>query len=382
MHALIVTCAHHGDDARIVHRQARSLLEAGHRVTLISPPPASTAHDPAGLVRVAIPRATGRRRLGAWRAARRAVSRHIGGADLMLFHDPELVIVLARGRWRTPLVWDVHEDYLAHAGSAVWMPRPLRPVLRLPVRAIEWWASKRCHLLLAEDAYATRLGPHPVVPNSTWVPELVAPAGRDARVVYVGRISVDRGVDELIELGRLLQGRVAVELIGQCDAEVEPLLRAAHEAGLVDWRGFMSNPAALARLEGALAGLSLLHDNPNYVVSRPTKLMEYMAHGLPVITTPLPLAKQLVDDGRAGATVSYDGAAAEAAAVVEAWIVEPEKVAAMGATGHAYVMAHHSWQSDSAAFVARLEAWASQLRRSAAKVVDDQVGARGDEPEA
>ena len=62
---LIVTCAHHGEDARIVHRQARSLLAAGHHVTLVSPAPGRTDVDPPDLERVAIPRAEGRRRASA-----------------------------------------------------------------------------------------------------------------------------------------------------------------------------------------------------------------------------------------------------------------------------------------------------------------------------
>ena len=358
---MVVTCVHHGDDARIVHREARSLLAAGHEVTLVSPPPASTANDPPGLRRVPIRQARGRRRMAAWRDARGAVRRSVADADVVLFHDPELVLVLARRRWGVPMVWDVHEDYLAHAGDALWMPRPLRPLLRLPVRLIEWWAHRRCHLLLAEEAYAERLGDHPVVPNSTWVPEVPGAVGADQppRLVYVGRISVDRGVDDLIALGAALQGRAVVELVGNADAEVRARLQAAHDAGVVDWRGFLSNPEALARLEGALAGLSLLHGVPNYMVSRPTKVMEYMAYGLPVVSTPLPLAKEIIDASGAGAVVSFTDTVADAVAAVEHLIAEPAETSRLGAAGHAYALAHYSWQADSARFIAALEAIAS-----------------------
>jgi glycosyltransferase involved in cell wall biosynthesis len=362
---LIVTCAHHGEDARIVHRQARSLLAAGHHVTLVSPAPGRTDVDPPGLVRVAIPRAEGRRRLHAWRAARAAVRARVGEADLLLFHDPELVVALARRRWGVPVVWDIHEDYLAHVDDALWIPALLKPLMRVPVRLIEWWAKRRCHLLLAEEGYTRRIGPYPVVPNSTWVPDTAAPAGTDepARVVYVGRVSVDRGLDELIELGSLLRGRAVVEIVGGADAEVRERLQAAHDAGLVRWSGFLPNPEAMARLAGALAGLSLLHDVPNYTVSRPTKLLEYLAHGLPVVTTALPLAAQMVIGSNAGAVVRFDHAAADAAVVIDRWIADRALVQQMGAAGHSYVLVHQSWQADSQQFVATLTTWASAPRR-------------------
>ena len=56
-------------------------------------------------------------------------------------------------------------------------------------------------------------------------------------------------------------------------------------------------------LPGALAGLSLLQDLPNYRHSRPTKIVEYMAHGVPVVTTPLPVAVELVESAGAGVVV-------------------------------------------------------------------------------
>ena len=50
----------------------------------------------------------------------------------------------------------------------------------------------------------------------------------------------------------------------------------------------------MATIDGALAGLSLLRDLPNYRGSMPTKVVEYLAHGVPAITTPLPLAREIV----------------------------------------------------------------------------------------
>lgn len=361
MHVVVVTCAHRGDDARIVQRQARALLEAGHRVTLVAPVPADLTADPPGLGRVAVPRAVGRRRLGSWRAVRTAVRSLAVDADVFILHDPELVALLARRRLAPTVVWDVHEDFVASVSDRGWIPRWARPLVVGAVRAVEWWGRHRCHLIVAEDAYQERLGPVPVVPNSTWVADDVLGLDRSGplRVVYVGRLSVGRGVDELIRLGQRLAGTAVVELIGEADADVHDRLTAAVTAGHVRWHGYLPNPDALARVRGALAGVALLHDEPNYRHSRPTKLVEYLAQGVPVVTSPLPLAVELVEASGGGVVVPFGGVE-EVAQVVEQWCAQPLERERLARQGHAYVAEHHSWQRDGARFVELLEGWSGR----------------------
>jgi hypothetical protein len=80
-------------------------------------------------------------------------------------------------------------------------------------------------------------------------------------------------------VGRLIAGSP----VGSADGEARPELEPA---GVLRWRGYLPNAEAMRLLDGALAGLSLLHDQPNYRHSQPTKVIEYMAHGVPVLTTP------------------------------------------------------------------------------------------------
>lgn len=370
MHVIVATCAHRGDDARIVHRQARVLLQAGHSVTLIAPDCGDDARrsDPPGLVRVSVKRAVGRRRLGAWRQVRRAlrsvVRQHGDERPVILVHDPELVAVVGwgRGAWRRAvLIWDVHEDFLASVAKRSWIPSPARPIVSATVRLVERAARRRFHLLLAEDAYAQRLGTASVVPNSTWIPDRIAPCDDPPRLVYVGRVSTGRGLDEMIAVGRELRARhagVEVRLIGAADHDVEERLEAAHRSGDVMWLGPRPNPEAMNHVQGALAGLSLLHDEANYRHSRPTKCVEYLAHGVPVITTPLPLAEALVNVSNGGAVTSSftpHEVVDQVIHTVLAWQADAVLRAELGAQGHAHVVLHHSWQADGARFVELLE---------------------------
>jgi glycosyltransferase involved in cell wall biosynthesis len=355
VHVVVATVVHTPQDARIAARQLQALLHAGHRVTYVAPFGATDVRPPVGVEAVDVPRAVGRRRVGAVRAARDAL-RRLAGADLWLLHDPELLLAVA-GLRRPPTVWDVHEDTAAALSLKPWLPRPLRPAVGAAVVLAERAAERRVHLLLAEPGYATRFRrPHPVVPNTTPVPAQVPPPGAE-RVVYVGHLSRARGALALVALAEQLRGQVAVEVVGAADGAVAPVVRRAAEDGTLTWHGPLPNGEALARVEGALAGLSLLADEPNYRHSLPTKVMEYMARGVPVLTTPTPLAKELVERHGCGLVVPFDDVAAVAGAVLRLRD-DPELRRDMGARGHAAAREHHDWERDARAFVGQLEAWA------------------------
>ena len=363
MRVVVCTVVHHPADARIYYRQIRALLDAGHQVTYIAPlgePGAPDDPERTGqsLTTVTIPRAVGRRRLGALRAAKAAMAAQAAGADLLLVHDPELLLVLPPKGKRPPTVWDVHEDTAAALTTKAWLPRFLRPVAAGGVHAAERQAERRLHLILAEHGYNARFaGTHPVVPNTTYVPGVAAPPSGPRRVVYVGHISPDRGSAEMVALARLLAPHdISVELIGPADAAARAHIEAAGD--LVRWHGFVPNDDALRLTEGALAGLSLLHDEANFQHSMPTKVVEYMAHGVPVVTTPLPLATELVENADCGFVVPFGDVAAACDAVLKL-DRDPDLRVTMGLRGHDAALRNLGWPAAARAFVAQLEAWAA-----------------------
>ena len=156
-----------------------------------------------------------------------------------------------------------------------------------------------------------------------------------------------RGAATLLQTGRLLtvatRGEVKVEIIGGArDTRTADTLDWGVKCGHVVHHGFVPSARALPMLDGALAGLSLLEDRPNYRHSMPTKVIEYMAHGLPVITTPLPLAADLVERSGCGVVVPFDDAEATAAAR-RSGSRASSMSAARGRAGHAYAREHHDW---------------------------------------
>jgi glycosyltransferase involved in cell wall biosynthesis len=358
---VVATVVHHPADARIYFRQIRALLDAGHQVTYIAPhdqdPDRYPERPAASLTTVTIPRAVGRRRIGALRAARAALAAQAPTADLLLVHDPELLLVLPPRRRRPPTVWDVHEDTAAALTTKAWLPAFLRPVAAGGVAFAERLAERRLHLILAEHGYAARFTrTHPVVPNTTYVPDEAAPPAPPPRVVYVGHISPDRGSAEMTELARLLAPHgIAMDLVGPADAAARGHIEAVGD--LVRWHGFVPNEEALRLAEGALAGLSLLHDEANFRSSMPTKVVEYMARAVPVITTPLPLAVDLVRAAECGFVVPFGDVPAAREAVLALHRDQDLRVK-MGLCGHDAAKRSLGWPADASTFVAQLEAWA------------------------
>ena len=368
MRVVVCTIVHHAHDARIYHRQIRALLDAGHEVTYLAPVNSTDPLNPEDtasertvphLSVTSLPRASGRHRLGALLAARRQLTRYAASADLVLLHDPELLLALPRVK-RPATVWDVHEDTAAALSTKPWLPRPFRPPTALAVHAAERIAERRLHLILAEQGYVSRFRkPHPVVPNTTYVPDIPAPAGTDRRVVYVGHLSPDRGAAELTELGSLLRPHgISVHLIGPADARARALIEPAQVDGQLRWHGFVPNDEAMRLTDGALAGLSLLRDEPNFRHSLPTKVVEYMARGVPVVTTPLPEAAGLARAHDCGFVVPFRDPRAAADAVLKL-DGNPGLRAEMGARGHAAAQRTLGWAADAKAFVAQLEEWAA-----------------------
>jgi glycosyltransferase involved in cell wall biosynthesis len=376
---VVCTVVHHPADARVFYREIQALLDAGHDVTYIAPHdlaesgtvrenqnPDHPERTVGSLTTVTIPRAVGRRRLGALRAAKAAMAAQAGAADLLLVHDPELLLVLPPRRRRPPTVWDVHEDTAAALTTKAWLPAWLRPVAAGGVLSAERLAERRLHLILAEHGYNDRFaGTHPVVPNTTYVPAFAAPPSGPRRVVYVGHLSPDRGSAEMVELGRLLAPHgIAVDLIGPADAAAKAHIQAAQSdtgGAAVRWHGFVPNAEALRFVEGAIAGLSLLQDEANFRHSMPTKVAEYMARGVPVVTTPLPKAAELVEAADGGFVVPFSDPAAAAEAVLKL-DADPDLRAAMGARAHAYALANLAWPPHATAFVTQLETWAAAGR--------------------
>jgi glycosyltransferase involved in cell wall biosynthesis len=100
--------------------------------------------------------------------------------------------------------------------------------------------------------------------------------------------------------------------------------------------GFLPQSAALARVQTADICLSPFFPSPVLCSTSPTKLVEYLALGCPVVANDHPEQRLILRESRAGVCVPW-GAAYFARAVCWLMTRTPEERVAMGTRGRAWV---------------------------------------------
>jgi glycosyltransferase involved in cell wall biosynthesis len=334
---LVITVVHWPDDTRIRERLIRSLAEEFDVVYAArSPGPI----DKVGFEYVELTGGRVRRNVQALRLALTT------DWDLCVIHDPELVVsgIVSRLVRRRPVVFDVHEDVPASAHTRAWVPGPLRWPISVLMRGLMRIAELSLTITLAEPGYRRLFArEHPTFPNypdTTDYPRALTDG--EGPVIYLGDVTYERGADVAVAACSKLQ--TPLRLIGRITSETRSRLVDASGLGdRLSIDGLVPNRVAIETLTGGSVGLAPLRDLPNYRHSQPTKILEYLAVGLPVVASDLPGTRELVTGLSAVTLVPPDDPDALAAAISEA---RTRDVAAVAQAQAAVVRERFSWPSD------------------------------------
>ena len=311
-----LTTVHRPRDVRIFHKEARAAAAAGGRAWVAAP-------------REPIRRA--RRIAAGWRLARAARGRD---ADLYHVHDPELLpaaLWLARASGR-PVVYDAHEYLGQTALTKRWLPAPLRrPVALASARAERGAAVRLAGVVTANEDLAARFaaaGARAVsVTNSPWTDDFPAPAPMPGApvVLYVGGLGPLRGLEVM---------REAFPLVATPGARL--VLAGPGDPGALPPGAEHLGPVDHSRVPGLLAEARVawipLQRHGNYDRAVPTKLVEAMAAGRPVVAGDLGRMGAMVRAAGCGLVVAPDDPAAHAAAL-DRLLSDAEEAARMGEAG-------------------------------------------------
>ena len=145
------------------------------------------------------------------------------------------------------------------------------------------------------------------------------PGTGPARVVYAGGILRGRGLEQTIDALAHIP-HVELALIGPgSTGYVAELRRHAAQAGVserVDFRAAVPPGELVAALASACLGLSIIQPVClSYELTLPNKVFEYLAAGLPVLVSDLPVMAAFVAEHGVGEAVAADDPIAIAAAI-------------------------------------------------------------------
>jgi len=132
-------------------------------------------------------------------------------------------------------------------------------------------------------------------------------------LAYLGTLNSQRRLEVLVDmLDLLLRSGLATRLLfigGGDDPEDRPRLeRRAAQLGVlqhIEITGFLPRQAALARVQAADICLSPFFPTPVLRSTSPTKLVEYLALGLPVVANDHPEQRRVLHESRAGVCVPW-----------------------------------------------------------------------------
>ncbi|HWR04516.1 MAG TPA: glycosyltransferase family 4 protein [Humidesulfovibrio sp.] len=168
-----------------------------------------------------------------------------------------------------------------------------------------------------------------VIPNGVDLgPQAPAPAcGGPRRILFVGALNARKGIQDLVAVAgsRAFAARADVEflLVGESTPDITPATLPGNVR--------LTGPLPPEQLPGLYAGAAVFV-LPSYSEGMPMVILEAMAHGLPVVATPVGAVPLLVQDGQTGRLVPPGDRQALRDSLLSL-IADPALAARLGANG-------------------------------------------------
>lgn len=302
---MMFSSVHVWNDTRIFYKEAMTLADAGFEVDFYAIDNGMEVVNHPGLRVHLLPASQSRfARPLRWRKLYQIAK----ASDAMYYHihDPELLLLLPKLRKKKPdavLTYDMHENFPADIETKTWIPAFLRKPLQKWVLRMEKRTMACCdHIIFAEESYLENYehitSKKTTIYNYPTYMEAIPKSSSESQftLIYVGSITEDRGVFEMLELIRQLQEKhpeaYCLKLLGpmtnSLEIKVQAYINQHQLETAVQVYGRVPYPEIWKAYAESDLGLCLLHPIPNYLHSMATKLYEYMAASLPILASDFP----------------------------------------------------------------------------------------------
>ncbi len=352
-----LTSVHPPFDIRIFYKQCVSLVNAGYQVSLIAPINNPEIKKGVNIIPVKLPKHRLKRMLTVTTKMYRLAKRQ--NAAIYHFHDPELMFcaVLLRLSGRK-VIFDIHENIRISLVSKDWLPKWLGKLLGAVYFVFERVALLFYHhLILAEESYMKYYPKKKstVVLNYPLLVDIKVDSkdySQHLQFVYSGVVHALRGVWEMLEIVKRLKNNgfnIVLDLVGEVrpqglNSQIKDFINKNSLESNINIVGKVDFSEVSLYLAKAHIGFSLLKPIPNYKESLPTKIFEYMQHGLPVITNNFNLYREYVEDTETGICVNIDNIE-EMTNKIESLLKNRGRLKTMSVNGTEVIKGKYNWKS-------------------------------------
>lgn len=313
-----ISTAHILYDPRVLYRECSSLVNAGFEVSLVIQ---ADSNQTINGVKIVSLKKTSNRFFRifflTWVAFFKALKTK---SEIYHFHDPELVfhglLLKLLGK---KVVFDVHENIHLQIKDKEWLP--LNKVIANLYLVFDYVASKSFTLILAEKSYVNHYkkftSNYIVVYNypdvnffNEYINEQRSSLTQN-QIFYSGGVFHNRGIDVIIKALNILHQKnipFYFHCIGKYTNEyLEEISNMPEYAAIKDYikfYGYLPINQGYTIAKNCKVGLAILRPIGNYLQSYSTKNFEYMAIGLPTITSNFKLYTDIYDNYKCGICVN------------------------------------------------------------------------------
>ena len=189
----------------------------------------------------------------------------------------------------------------------------------------------------------------PIVPEEIVIPLDYQPKA----VVHVGAHARSRGCGVMIEAFDLVVQQIPdarLWLVGPFNhppyqKEVEQLISRRNLQNVAKLVGEVPYPEALKWVSRAAVGLIAYQAVSQYQECLPTKVLEYMAAGIPVVATDVPANRNIIEAADCGYLVEPAAPQAYAEAIIDL-LTHPDKAKQLGLNGRRAVFDQYDWRME------------------------------------
>lgn len=272
-------------------------------------------------------------------------------------HDPELIpIGLKLKKLGKKVIFDVHENIALQIKEKKFIPFFLRSMVSMLYRKYEISALKKFDaLILAEQSYIKyylNLNKNTEVvlnmPDLDLLKNFKSVERKKNEIFYIGGISNLRGFDVTTNAIKILKGKIPdimMHYIGPYSPKLINSVDIDSIENNIKFYGMMPLVKGLEYSRNSKIGISILKPIQNYVESFSTKIFEYMAIGLPVVTSNFKLYKNIIEKYKCGICVDPLNSI-EIANAIEYIIKNPIIAKQMGLNGIKAVEKIFNWEKE------------------------------------